>query len=291
MGGLDRLDWADGSCFRSYGVAIGVRTDDADWLPRLQERLPPGWDPAASHLVDHLYSVRRGGAVPDSRIRRFHVVYAGPNRVSRTLDESEALDAFESWVRLDVMVSTTQRIFVHAGVVGWRGRAIVVPGASGTGKSRLVESLVRAGATYYSDEFAVIDDEGLVHPFAQPLKRRQDAGGVSRLRAADLGAAEGTEPLPIGIVVSTSFQAGASWRPRQATSGESLLALLGHTVQARLAPTRVMTTLTCVAECATTLIGPRGEAERVSGELLMGRWPSGLVATERSLARRERTDT
>jgi hypothetical protein len=31
-----------------------------------------------------------------------------------------------------------------------------------------VAELVRAGATYYSDEFAVLDSRGRVHPFPRP---------------------------------------------------------------------------------------------------------------------------
>ena len=57
------------------------------------------------------------------------------------------------------------RIFIHAGVVGWQGRAIVIPGRSFSGKSTLVAALLQAGATYYSDEFAVLDGRGYVHPF------------------------------------------------------------------------------------------------------------------------------
>ena len=44
-------------------------------------------------------------------------------------------------------------------IVTWgRGRAIVIPGRTFSGKSTLVAELVRAGATYYSDEYAVEDE-------------------------------------------------------------------------------------------------------------------------------------
>ena len=36
--------------------------------------------------------------------------------------------------------------------------------------------LVRAGATYYSDEYAVFDSRGRVHPFAQQLAQRLGDG-------------------------------------------------------------------------------------------------------------------
>ena len=45
--------------------------------------------------------------------------------------------------------------------------------------------MVRAGATYYSDEYAVIDDTGLVHPFARPLGIREEGSYVQTKCAAE----------------------------------------------------------------------------------------------------------
>ena len=73
------------------------------------------------------------------------------------------------WLRQDIDQAVARRsprlLFVHAGVVGWRGLAIVIPGRGSTGKSTLVAELVRRGAVYYSDAFAVLDEAGRVHPY------------------------------------------------------------------------------------------------------------------------------
>ena len=69
-------------------------------------------------------------------------------------------------------------VFLHAGVIGWRDRAFVFPGPSFAGKSTLIAELVRAGATYYSDEYAVVDEDGRVHPYARALQMRQSGGSV-----------------------------------------------------------------------------------------------------------------
>ena len=45
-----------------------------------------------------------------------------------------------------------------------------------TGKTTLVKALVEAGATYYSDEFAVLDKEGQVQPYPVPLSIRGNNG-------------------------------------------------------------------------------------------------------------------
>jgi hypothetical protein len=43
---------------------------------------------------------------------------------------------------------------------------MVLPGKSFAGKTTLVAALVRAGAEYWSDEYAVLDANGDVHPYA-----------------------------------------------------------------------------------------------------------------------------
>src|SRR5947207_9537482 len=143
---LDRLGWAAGTCFTAYGARIGIRLNRADILKRLPECLPPGWKPARSNRVDRLYSLRVGGAARG--IHAFHLVYANAARVARARDLNEALLLLESDLQLYVAERARGRVFVHAGVVGWNGRAIVIPGRSMSGKSKLVAALMRAGATY-----------------------------------------------------------------------------------------------------------------------------------------------
>ena len=58
---------------------------------------------------------------------------------------------------------------VHAGAVLWGERALLLPGVTHAGKSSLVAELLRRGATYFSDEYALIDSEGRVHPYPRPL--------------------------------------------------------------------------------------------------------------------------
>ncbi len=57
MDKIDRLGWADGMSFTSYGVRVGVRVNDSAILSDLIARLPPGSKPATFAVVDHLYSI------------------------------------------------------------------------------------------------------------------------------------------------------------------------------------------------------------------------------------------
>src|SRR5260370_20995260 len=105
------------------------------------------------------------------------------------------LDAFESHVQLTVAEYAPRRVFVHAGVVGWKNRAILIPGLSHSGKTTLVDQLIRAGATYYSDEYAVLDERGRVHPYARALgMRSRDSGESKKVRAEEIDALVGSKP-------------------------------------------------------------------------------------------------
>jgi hypothetical protein len=262
---IDRLGWAVGTVFESYGVRVGVRATSTSALQALRERLPPGARERPARLVERLYSLQ--AAPPASRagrVRRFHLLYGDIARLARTLSLEEALDAFERDLHLYVAAEARRRLFVHAGVVGWRGRAILLPGRSFTGKSTLVAELVRAGAVYYSDEYAVLDPSGRVHPFARPLQLREDeTGRQRRVTVESLRGKNGVKPLPVGLVVAARFRAGARWRPRALTAGQGLLELLSNTVAARQRPEAALDTLGRVTASAAVFRGARGEAREM----------------------------
>jgi hypothetical protein len=269
MGRIDRLGWLAGTCFDAYGLRVGVRTNAPALLDRLGPHLPPGWRACASPVVDQIFSVwvdpGSGGARRPSR------VYAGRRRRARTADLAHAFAVLESEIRQSVAAGAERRTFVHAGVVGWRGRAIVIPGRSRSGKTTLVAELVKAGALYLSDEFAVLDGRGRVHPFAKPLSIR-GAGGCDvharAHRAEELGGSCGARPLPVGLVVLAEHRAGATWRPERLTAGQAVLEMLAHTVPARLRPEASLVSLERAVARATVLKGSRGEAREVA-ELLL----------------------
>jgi hypothetical protein len=266
---IDRLGWAAGTCIVTYGVKVGVRSNEPRLLDRLEPHLPPGWRPAASPVVDRLYSLWVDPR--DVEPRRPSRLYDGRTRRACTRDLNELFVTLESEIRQSVATEARGRVFVHAGVVGWRGRAILVPGRSRSGKTTLVAELVKAGAEYYSDEFAVLDAGGRVHPFPKPLSVRGHGGcdlHARRQSAEELGGVCGREPLPVGLVVLAEHKTGARWRPRRLSAGQAVLEILCHTVPARLRPEDSLTALGCAVEGAAVLQGQRGEARRLAGRLL-----------------------
>lgn len=273
MDKINRLGWAVSDSFLIHGVRVGVRANNEAAFARLIEVLPPGWKTSQFPLVNRFYSalLYDNIAVTDLRssVRRLNLVYGNWERLARSPSPETALEAFESDVQLYVAEHAPRRVFVHAGVVGWKGRAIVIPGRSFSGKSTLTAALVRAGATYYSDEYALIDRQGRVHPYARPLALREgDEQRSTKYAIETLGGRAGTKPLPLGLIVVTRFQEGARWHPQRISAGRGALALLENTVSARRAPQTALATFQGALANTVVLQSARGEAEIVAGQIL-----------------------
>ncbi len=268
---IDRLGWAAGIAFVSYGLRIGIRVSSPEIMDRIEGVLPPHAKPARGPRVGCLYSLIVSGTKVGSNIRRFNILYADTVRLARTKDTDQVLEALERDLQLYVAEQARRRVFVHAGVVGWRGRAIVIPGRTMSGKTTLVKALVEAGATYYSDEYAVLDERGRVHPYLRPMSLRENGGGrPMKILPEALGGTTGVNPLPLGLVVATSYRDGARWRPRPLSPGRAVMELLAHTVSARRAPERAFATLRSATATAMVIKGARGEADEIA-EALLGR--------------------
>jgi Rps23 Pro-64 3,4-dihydroxylase Tpa1-like proline 4-hydroxylase len=183
------------------------------------------------------------------------------------LTPNEVLGKLRSAIDEAVALNSSAGLFIHAGVVGWRGRAIVIPGRSMTGKSTLVAALVRRGATYYSDEFAVLDREGRVHPYARmPVFRsapdREPDGHPEIAREA------GRAPLPVSLIVSTTHREGATWRPRVLRGARAVLPLIDNTLLARMQPEQTVHLAAKLAPTAVTLEGVRPDADVAAARIL-----------------------
>lgn len=149
---------------------------------------------------------------------------------------------------------------VHAGVVTVRGQAVVVPGRSHAGKTSATMSLLRAGASYYSDEYALLSSDGLVSPYPRSLGVRHD-DLVVPTSAETFGAPIGEGAVQVRCVVLTQYMPGEQFAPRRLSPGEGVLKLLNHCLQAQTAPERALTALEAVSRTATFWEGVRGEAD------------------------------
>ena len=118
---------------------------------------------------------------------------------------------------------------VHAGVVRWGGRALLLPGSTHAGKSSLVVELLRRGAEYFSDEYALIDPEGRVHPYPRPLMVRNGSAEQSPMLASEYEAEVAAEPAEVGWIFSVRYGKGGCWSVAEVPQSLALFDLLRNT--------------------------------------------------------------
>ena len=197
------------------------------------------------------------------------MLYANNQRLARTEDPGRLVETFESDLNSYIAQTAQQWFFVHAGVVGWKGQAIIIPGHSYSGKTVLVKEFLQAGAKYYSDEFAVFDGHGWVHPFPRLLSvRAEDCQTRTRIRAEDLGSETATGPLPVGLLLLTRYEANAHWRPRVLSGGRGVLALLANALTARSQPALALAIFERATVRARVLKSVRGDAKETAESVL-----------------------
>ena len=146
------IDGSDpGLALASHGARLGVFSDDPRCFDGLEARLPVGC------VVEARDAAARAGSFDasfwlETASRRLRT--DGSPAAFRLRDEDGELetgpalaplhDRLVSELHFAVASHARTAIFVHAGVVGWRGRAIVVPGRSMSGKTTLTRALVEA---------------------------------------------------------------------------------------------------------------------------------------------------
>jgi hypothetical protein len=250
--------------FEAYGVRLAVGADEEEVLERMRRILPPGSQPCSPKTVDVRFSLTRG------EFGTYGITQNGKKLggISK-LELDLALEVLDSHLRLYLGRTAPEAIFVHAGVVSHNGVAIIIPAASFAGKTTLVAALVKAGAIYYSDEFAVVDRDGLVHPYAKALSVRDDGKLLQTDHAVEsLGGVAGEEKLRLGLVVITSYKPDAEWNPQRLSQGAGAMALLANAVPARERSEEVMEAISRAVEGSAVIQSDRGEADAVAPLLL-----------------------
>lgn len=256
----------------AFGVRFRVSTDNRVRLDDLVNAMaPPTWRRTSPGEVGREY------AVTSQRIARRRAPLWVASIDGAEAFRSDSIDAVTAHLTRDLRryigEFAPRRVFIHSGVVVVDGRAILVPGRTFTGKSTLVAALVSAGATYYSDEYAVLDDRGRVRPFAKPISLRDGSHrGIDH--PAEAFGSVGGGPVPVGAVVVTRFREGARYRPRPGSPAEGAMVLIDNAIAARRRPTAVLAAVSRASATATFLKGDRGEAETAARLLLRRFGPS-----------------
>lgn len=198
----------------------------------------------------------------------FDVLF-GRRRIAAATTAAEAHERLLSHLQVEAATRAADRLYVHAGAVALHHHVLLLPGPSFAGKTTLVTELLRLGAAYLSDEFAIIATDGLIHPYPRLLRVRDPQGAPTRhLPSSRWGALTASQPLPAAMVVFTSYHPGARWQPRALSPGEALIRLLAHTPCARARSHHALSLLRTSLAGAAFLESPRGNARAAATEIV-----------------------
>lgn len=251
--------------FASYGVRVSLRSNDDQVFAGIaavaRRSLLDQIDVAPLENFDHIFEMNRQSN-GDLMLTQNGVELGASDT------QLKAYRFFDSILRVSVGESSPDLVFVHAGVVGWRGKAILMPADSFKGKSTLVTELVRAGAEYYSDDFAIIDADGLVSPFPRKISMRSEDFKTYELTPEELGGEVGSRPIPIGTILVTEFAEEAQFSPVLETPGAGLLKMIPFTLSMRQRPDFAMKVLHKATRHAIIISTLRGSADRFAKTLL-----------------------
>jgi len=246
----------------AFGVTVAV-TADPEHFVAVSDFLPPGARPAR-----HPPESGRFALVKDADEALLNVV-CDEKLIAGPFDLRLALGILDAELRMHIALHAPDHVFVHAGVVGVGERAIILPGRSFAGKTTLVAALVQAGAEYWSDEYAVLDGGGLVHPYPKHLSVRiDDTRATEEQPVESLGGRAGDRPLPVALIAFTHYRPGTAWALHPRTAGEGAVKLLEHSVAARSRPEQVLAAVRRAATDALVLEGDRGDADQAASALL-----------------------
>lgn len=261
--------WEKKICLEAFGVKIGIRSNVGVYIDAfeamLPDILPNGWRETPESEIENWFSIFQ----PDARSKRVEF-YKNAGLLAKRKFEVEQLDFLVSSLRLLIAEYAPRHVFLHAGVVAYRNRAIIIPGRSFTGKTTLVAALIKRGCQYYSDEYAVINEEGLVEPYAKKLSLRGiiDAYRQVDVPAVELGGETGAANIPVGTVLITEYKENARVKFQTASAGEGMIGLIANSVSIRENPQFVLQVLTPIANGARVIKTKRGAAEKFAERLL-----------------------
>jgi len=252
----------------AFGVKIGIFCDDLELNKKICKLLPVlipknfSFSENAEH--EHIFTLKK--------IENSDEIFVARNEEDETgfTSEDSLLDYLGSRIRVTVAEFAKSKVFIHAGAVAWNDVGIIIPGKSYSGKTTLVSELIKLGAEYYSDEYAVLDENGFLHPYPKMLSMRGIINDWDQVdtEPEKFGAAIGSKKIPVGMVLITKYVENGKWRPKILMPGEGILEVLQHTIPIRSNPDFVLNVLKKAFTRAIIASSKRGAAHKFAPFLL-----------------------
>ena len=245
---------------RAFGCNIAVVADCEEVLAALRPYLLPppgrGLELAAKEIVVRILRREEGFRLAcDGTETSAHDFRSLVVETVRLIDES-------------IVKHLTNLTAVHAGVVELGGCALLLPGGTRFGKSSLVAELLRRGAVYFSDEYALIDEHGRVHPYPRPLMLRNSELDQTPSLPEEWNAPVGRGPAPVRWILALQYHPASAWRVTAVPQSEAVLILLRNTPHTLKDSPRIVGALERASAGAQCYTGSRSEAANAVEQIL-----------------------
>lgn len=157
----DRLGWNIGLSLAWEGLLIGIRTNRPQRLLDLCCRLPAQALPKENRQVPILLSLWEGPPATRPGVRNYHLVYNGWQRVARTLDLEEAMQAFEREFWRAIRAQSRLQTYLEARVVERGDQSLLLlPQAGGLSVVACLDGLRARGWKLREQPYVQIQDSG-----------------------------------------------------------------------------------------------------------------------------------
>lgn len=251
----------------SFGVKIGFSTNSAEALEAVKQAvgiyLPDCFKEIEKTETEHNFLFVWNKSERDT-------LYKNGEKLFHRERRETSVETVASRIRLTVAEFAVGRVFIHAGVIARKGKAVIIPGRSFRGKTALTVALVKRGAVYYSDEYAILDAEGFLHPFPKMLSVRGEIDDHQQIDypVEKFGGTAGTEKIRVGIVLVAEYKPNARWNPKVLSPAQGVIEIIQHTVPIRQNPQFTLEVLNKIAGNAVFVKSKRGDVSK-SADLIL----------------------
>jgi hypothetical protein len=276
---MSRRDRLEQTCERAgWRYSRRLRCVDFDWSilsndAALAEYLTHLYDPCvvgSPGPAKHVFTVRRHANVESTPVS----VYRDGQAILRRAPEDLAIAQLAWEVNRGVVEESGHRLLLHAAAAEHDGRIVVLAGPEGSGKSTLVEALVRSGLRYVTDEaVAVTLPSARIAPYPKPIvldetRHHQRLLPAQEIRP-DAVATSGGDPRL--LVLLAGYQPGRATLARPVPRAEAAAALAEQAFNFQdLGPGRLnaVAEVARASDCYRLEVGDRDAACRLVLELL-----------------------
>jgi hypothetical protein len=247
----------------AFGVRIAILTDNEE-VRQVLNRYTLPWLPRVAAKPHSAHAVFRVTADGDGST--FNVF--GNGLVEKAAGLMAVVPALQRLMDEAIIHGQTHLAAIHAGVVAAGGAAVLLPGVSHAGKSSLVAELLRRGAVYFSDEYALLDTKGRVHPYPRALMLRNGRPQQQPALPGEFHAKTANSAADIRLILAVQYDPAGVWAVNPVSQSEGLLILLRNTPHVLAESPWILGPLRQASAGAVCYEGVRGDAGEAAATIL-----------------------